>query len=457
MPNACPHCITTDARAQAQRDELGVFGRLFPELAAAPFDQRRDLALAEADGPMSIGRRDENALNNLRIPAGWAFFGQILAHDITRDRAPLQQTQQIDHLRNFRRPRLDLECVYGDGPLGQPYLYDNDDGDKLLVAPNDRGELNDVPRNHQGIAVIGDQRNDTYLFIAHLHVALLKLHNHLVDRVRAAGAPATQVFEIAQRLTRWHYQWVVVNEYLPLHVGAEVVAQVLSGGPGLLPLDRHPFVPVEFAAAIFRFGHAQVRTCYDVNDAVRHVALFPDLVGQRPLVAAQVPDWRRFFVFPGQPAPQASKRIDAVYAHGLMHLPVQLTGVLAQPEHAALAYRDMQRGAALGLPSGEAVAEALGVAQLHREELRLPEELCRGGTPLAYYVQREAMVQHGGDYLGTVGGRVLAEVLLGLLLGDPTAYLHAEPTWQPTLPAAAGTFGMADLLTAAEVARSCHG
>src|SRR5262245_57300045 len=140
-----------------------------------------------------------------------------------------------------------------------------------------------------------------------------------------------------------------------------------------------------------------------------------------------------------------------------MRLPLQLTGALAQPEHAALAYRDMQRGASLGLPSGEAVAEALGAAPLNREELRLPAELCRGGTPLVYYVQREAMVQHGGDYLGTVGGRVLAEVLLGLLLGDPTAYLHAEPNWQPTLPAAAGTFRMADLLTAAEVARSCYG
>jgi hypothetical protein len=281
---------------------------------------------------------------------------------------------------------------------------------------------------------------------------LLKLHNRLVDEARAAGPPAAQVFEIAQQLTRWHYQWVVMNEYLPLHVGQALVKQVLYDGSQLFSQDSPPFVPVEFAAGIFRFGHAQVRMFYDLNDTIRHIALFPDLVGQRPLLAAQVPDWRRFFAFPTEPTPQASKRIDAVYSRGLMHLPPQLTGILAQPEHAALAYRDIQRGAVLGLPAGEAVAEALGVPPLDREQLGLPNDLCRDGTPLAYYIQREAMVQHNGEYLGAVGGRVLAEVVLGLLLADPTAYLHTQPDWQPTLPAADGTFRLADLLAAAGVA-----
>ena len=185
-------------------------------------------------------------------------------------------------------------------------------------------------------------------------------------------------------------------------------------------------------------------------------SLFPDLVGQRPLLAAQVPDWRRFFAFPTGPAPQASKRIDAVYTRGLMNLPLQLTGELAQPEHAALAYRDLQRGAALGLPAGEAVAEALGLTPLSREELALPDNLCRDGTPLAYYIQREAMVQQQGEYLGAVGGRVLAEVLLGLLLADPTAYLYAEPEWHPTLVTAEGTFRLADWLMATSSATSQH-
>ena len=86
--------------------------------------------------------------------------------------------------------------------------------------------------------------------------------------------PAAQVFETAQRLTRWHYQWIVVHEYLPLHVGQAAVKQILHAGPQLFTLNRPAFVPVEFAAAVFRFGHAQVRTYYDVNDDFCHVA-FP--------------------------------------------------------------------------------------------------------------------------------------------------------------------------------------
>jgi hypothetical protein len=259
------------------------------------------------------------------------------------------------------------------------------------------------------------------------------------------------VFEIARRLTRWHYQWVVVNEYLPLHVGQDVVKAVLQEGPGLLGPKRPAYVPVEFAAGVFRFGHGQVRTSYMLNDAYPHVTLFPDLVGQRPLSAAQTPDWRRFFTFPGGPIPQPSKRIDAVYTRALMALPPQLTGTLVHPQHAALSYRDIQRGAALGLPAGERVAESLGITPLSSEQLALPDTLCPDGTPLAYYVQREAMVQHQGEYLGAVGGRVLAEVLLGLLLADPTAYLSVEPNWHPTLSLADGTFRLTDLLTAAGV------
>lgn len=111
MPNYCPHCVAPAARAQANAVEDGMFGRLFPHLAAAPFNQHHDLALAVADGPMDLGQRGEAALDNPRISAGWAFFGQILAHDMTRDRAPLQPSQGLDGLRNYRRPRLGRKLV----------------------------------------------------------------------------------------------------------------------------------------------------------------------------------------------------------------------------------------------------------------------------------------------------------------------------------------------------------
>jgi hypothetical protein len=53
----------------------------------------------------------------------------------------------------------------------------------------------------------------------------------------------------------------------------------------------------------------------------------------------------------------------------------------------------------------------------------------------------------GGDRLGPVGGRIVAEVLIGLLRADPASYLRLEPDWEPTLLAAGPGFGLADLLT----------
>ncbi len=198
--------------------------------------------------------------------------------------------------------------------MGQPYLYQREDGDKFLLGRNDLGEPDDLPRNAEGLAIVGDPRDDTYLFISQLHLALLKLHNLLLDEVRAAGTPSTDVFAEAQQLTRWHYQWLILHEYLPLTVGDALVQEVLREGPRIYQLGERPFVPVEFSAAAFRFGHSQVCSLYDVNDAVRRVPIFPDLVGQRPVPAALRPDWRWYFQVPGGPTPQPSKRVDVVYA-----------------------------------------------------------------------------------------------------------------------------------------------
>src|SRR5262245_58568995 len=233
MTQFCSHCVTPGVRARAGDSDEGMFGRMFPNLPPLVLDPEVDLVIGTAGGPMdasSTGASERGASDNPRIPAGWTFFGQILAHDVTHDRAPLQEREDVRGLRNFRSPRLDLEVVYGAGPVGQPYLFQRDDGDKLLVGRNDRGEPDDLPRNADGMAIVGDPRDDTYVFISQLHLALLKLHNVLVDRVRGAGTPSLKVFDEAQRLTRWHYQWLIVHEYLPLTVGEDLVQAVLEDG-----------------------------------------------------------------------------------------------------------------------------------------------------------------------------------------------------------------------------------
>jgi hypothetical protein len=71
-------------------------------------------------------------------------------------------------------------------------------------------------------------------------------------------------------------------------------------------------------------------------------------------------------------------------------------------------------------------------------------------TPLWFYVLREAEVLAEGRHLGPVGGRIVAEVFIGLLEGDRTSYLYQEPNWTPTLTDT-GSFTMVDLLKKAGV------
>src|SRR5437868_9599900 len=203
----------------------GKYGRMFPHLPRFKIDEQFLLALGRAGSVMDAASK-QNDIDNPRIPAGFAFFGQFIAHDITADRSLLLHHERLKELRNFRAPRLDLESNYGAGPGGEPFLYDLDDPDKFLLGVNDAGKLNDLPRNRQGRALIGDPRDDVHLIISQLHLAFLKFHNAIVDSLRDRGVPASNVFSEAQRLVRWHYRWIVVNEFLPLTVGEELVDDI---------------------------------------------------------------------------------------------------------------------------------------------------------------------------------------------------------------------------------------
>jgi hypothetical protein len=108
-----------------------------------------------------------------------------------------------------------------------------------------------------------------------------------------------------------------------------------------------------------------------------------------------------------------------------------VTGECEVEEYHSLAVRDLQRGHGVGLPSGETVARYMNVASLSPEEVGLRGAGWAGETPLWYYILREAAVRTGGNQLGEVGGRIVAEVLLGMLHRDPASVLSAEPGWRP--------------------------
>lgn len=427
----------------------GKYGRMFPNLPPLKIDEDVLRALGRSGSSMDLPARafKDPATDNPRIPAGFPIFGQFIAHDITRDPSMLHHHATLKELRNFRTPRLDLEVVYGAGALATPYFYDLRDPDKFLIGLNDAGEPHDLPRNPQGQALIADPRNDVHMIISQLHLVFLKLHNRIVDQLHKAGVRAGAGLDEARRLAAWHYQWIVVHEFLPLSVGEDMIDQILRDGHLIYAFKGHPFIPVEFADAAYRFGHPQIRATYQLNDGAAGLTVFPDLAGTRPVPADRAVDWARFFALPGRPAPQASKRINARLAHALIDLPEAVVGVTERPEQHSLAYRDLERGLDCDLPSGEAVARLIGLTPLPKDALGLQAFGWNGETPLWFYVLKEAEIQCRGERLGDLGGRIVAEVLLGLLAGDPQSYSNADPHWRPTLPGTrAGEFTMADLL-----------
>ena len=103
------------------------------------------------------------------------------------------------------------------------------------------------------------------------------------------------------------------------------------------------------------------------------------------------------------------------------------------------------------VPSGQRVAQAMNLPQLAAADLvdLEPFDLDQR-TPLWFYVLREAEVTADGEHLGPVGGRIVAEVIVGLIRGDRQSYLRQDPDWTPTY-GSGGSFVMADLLEAAGV------
>jgi hypothetical protein len=439
------HCLAPSRSVDSPLAYAGRYGRLFPDLPPLDCDNSALLALGESGGPCDGLDGGVDAA----VAAGWPFFGQFIAHDITADRSPLATRTDPEAVRNFRTPRANLECLYGAGPAGSPYLYQRDDPVKMLVGSNERGEPADLPRNQEGIALIGDPRNDVHVFVSQLHVALLKVHNRIVDRMREDGAAEDDLFDEAARSLRWHYQWVLVNEYLPAAAGPEVVEDVKANGRRYYTPGPDPFIPFEFADGAFRYGHGQIRERYRINGVAGEHSMFPGLVGFRAVPSEREVDWGLMFDFPGGAEAQRARQIDGRLVSPLINLPREITGD-ADAAARSLAARDLERGHALGLPSGEAVAAALGVEPLTPKETGLAAGGWVGETPLWLYFLREAAVRSNGDRLGPAGARIVTEVLLGILNADPGSYRAVDPAWTPTLPAASpGHFTVSDLLAAA--------
>ncbi|WP_298584713.1 heme peroxidase family protein [uncultured Kocuria sp.] len=435
----------------AGRRTEGRFGVMFPKLPAfAPDDALLD-ALAERmidrTPPLSDVSLSNDGFDNPDMSAGFAYLGQFIDHDMTLDRTPMpDQDQDPKALVNFDTPFFDLGSVYGRGPGVDPQLYDPADPRRMRIGVTPDGRP-DLPRHADGTAVIGDHRNDENLIIAQLHLAFLQAHNRFVD--------SGESFEEAQRLLRWHFQWLIVHDFLPHVVGRPLVQSMLSAGrSGSVAVDRRfykpgnpsrPMMPIEYSVGAYRFGHSMVRAEYEMNDEVT-IPFFGspghDLRGSRPIPSTARADWNYFFEIPGMSDPDdrnMTRLIDTKLALPLSELPPT---VVKHVDGAILnlARRNLLRGKRLGLPAGQDVARAMGVTPIPNDRLGLTERGWNGRAPLWFYVLKEAELL-GGRTLGPVGGRIVAEVILGILALDRTSFLNADTPWSPaTTPFACGDF-----------------
>jgi hypothetical protein len=444
-----------DIASVAGREAEGRFGLMFKKLPgyAPPDEALVDLARRMTE-PAQPGPGDP--LGDPRLPAGFTFFGQFIDHDLTFDQTPLG-TQQVDPhgLTNFDTARFDLASVYGLGPQGSPELYDATSAGRLrLVRPLG---IDDLPRRADGSAYLGDPRNDENLILCQLHIAFIKFHNRLV----AEGHD----FADAQRLTQWHFQWLVVHDYLEHVVGKDTVERFLDESNGRIKFRREyykpknpnrPMMPIEYAVAAFRFGHSMVRAGYLLNipagGAPIGAPIFAnppsegDLHGSRPIPARLKIDWREFFAMPGADRAPANlaRPIDTKLSPPLHDLPPSVVPPDVQPVINDLAQRNLLRGKRVGLPAGQDVAQAMGITPLANRDIGLPEAAWNNKAPLWYYVLAEAERLTSGLTLGPVGGRIVAETILGIIDTDKDSYFH-QRDWQP-MPPAGRTFGIGDFL-----------
>ncbi len=529
---------------EAPGASFGYFFRYAPDAAAEPdMAERLDaLAAAMTEDEPSAARRDST------IPPAWTYFAQFLEHDVTaavdaaapsrRGLQPRRRDEVELSLINLRDGALKLDSLYGvdagpgsladklrrlmrepDAPARMRLDRAGEPAPGRTPLPRDRGadvlrlgrllsrdpergvspdELSSLPRDLRrsfmrggeidvARPVTGDRRNDSNVALSQLHAAMLRFHNRVVDWVAdTAAASPERLFETAARLVRWHVQWIVLNEYLPLLCDPKVLARVRRAGAPIYaefcsyvraPGSARLPVPLEFWAAAGRFRVSMIRGSYDHNRwhgraaggsaplqpraGLEFLHASADGSSARPLSADLVMEWDRYIAGGERLSDRSARLIDTNVSPGQAH----------EGAFRRLARLTLRRGHWLNLPSAQDCVEEINgvydglIRPLGPEALasgHTGEALRRGGlverTPLWFYILKEAEVQEGGERLGQLGSALVAETLVGLIANDPASVLHRAGLgggpWTPAegaQPDGRPVDGLAELLRAAEV------
>lgn len=462
---------------------LHEYGYLFKHLAENP-DNRLDEGVQTIEALKKLGTSMADPLpqagTQTTIPAGYTYLGQFIDHDITRDaqagnlndviKQPVFDPVLTDEapmmVKNIRTATLELDSVYGAGPQDDAAMYEAD-GVRLKVGSNrndGRGapahvnastNNRDLFRTGDGTPVIGDNRNDENLLVAQTHHAFKVFHNKVVERLSDQFSDSTSLFNAARKTVVQHYQWIVLNDFLPKIVTPSALDSALSN-PRFYNNELPTFMPFEFSVAAYRFGHSMIRQRYDHNsifgpEITDFALLFAFTSGgnqEMPVPQSWIIDWRNFYDF-GTPPANLARPIDPRLSGELERLPNE-QGLMAM-----LATRNLLRGYLMSLPTGQAVAHEIGTTPLTATEMQqgatsVEQDALNSAnlltkTPLWFYILKEAAVREGGQRLGDVGSVIVAETLSALVKRSEHSIL-TDPQWQPELGTQPGRFNMADML-----------
>jgi hypothetical protein len=481
------------------------YSYLFPELADAAASttyaggERKTHQTLQ--GLARVMGNSVQAPKALPLAPVYTYFGQFLSHDISapvpgkngvfrafssgiiagipdpvdidNTERPASSAEVLRDLRNQHSAPLTLYSLYGTGPSGasdviSSFYY----ADSAIFKTNKVGPLSDdvgtavvnvralvqavdakdIPRSGGKVhlPLIVDRRNDDNLILSQLHLALMLFHNiaaaTLSELPANSKATVRQLFAAARKLVTWHYQWIVLHDFLPalLHEGS---VEAALRGPNRV--ERPNEVPLEFSTAALRFGHSMVSATYDFNanfgidGAAERLASLGDMFmftshskmggsDQPQLPNHWVPEWKRL----------TRTRMGAEPVDSVLAAPM-LTSLSSghSVHHASIAYRNLLRGYHRRMPFGQDIARELGVKPLDDEVIgkmiAVPNdnsfdhaEVSRK-TPAWFYFLCEAQAKEAGKCVGPVASRIIAETVVGLLRHNPDSLLNAGRDWTP--------------------------
>lgn len=393
------------------------------------------------------------------IPAAYTYFGQFLAHDMSY--MALESTPNGKYWVNKNAfHALQFNSLFG--TIEKP---GDPSSDWVCHAGTALGKDNSIPKTLEpcfdlprnvltGKPRCKDPRADSNLALAQMHVLLVRFHQKLAIAFALTESEA-------KRATKQHLQAVVLTDYLQRIIPCNIYDEVMCSGRRVVATDSSTdfLIPLEFAAAVFRFGHSMIQNVYspwglswplgqDISypeesaslGTLLHFTSAKAIVSEN-LEYAWGQFWRHWVGFSldgKEDIHLMAARISTQINRDFRSVPRKNFPDVQSPEDSFnLPFQTLVRGAKFLLPSGQELANLFGeknilnVAGFLKNDGRFSnvanDQSLQQHTPLWFFTLAEAEVVGSGK-LGPVAARTVMETFHAALSADQSGILDADGT-----------------------------